>query len=149
MGGYGAVKIGIKRPDLYTFAASFSGAFDPTERSDDMPGFDWENLRPSVLKAFGATDCKGRVDNDLFKLIEGLPANEVSALPYFYFDCGNEDSFLQTNQRLADAMTDRGIAHEFQIIAGGHDWDYWGGRVSKLLSLADERLAPVEAGREG
>jgi putative tributyrin esterase len=149
MGGYGAVKIAIKRPDLYTFAASFSGAFDPTERSDDRPGLDWENLRPSILKAFGVTDCKARVDNDLLKLIEGMPANRVSALPYFYFDCGNEDTFLQANQRLADAMTDRGIAHELQIIAGGHDWAYWSSRVSKLLSLADERLAPVEAGREG
>jgi len=149
MGGYGAFKMAIKRPDLYTFAASFSGAFDPTDRSDDAPGLDWENLRPSILKAFGGTDCKRRVDNDLFRLIEGLPAGSVPALPYFYFDCGNEDSLLQANQRLAQAMTLRGIAHQFQIISGGHDWAYWGGRVSKLLSLADERLAPVEARREG
>jgi enterochelin esterase-like enzyme len=76
-----------------------------------------------------------------------MPANRVWALPYFYFDCGTEDTFLQANQRLADAMTDRGIAHEFQIIAGGHDWAYWSGRVNKLLSLADERLASVEAER--
>jgi len=149
MGGYGAVKMAIKKPDIYTFAASFSGVFDPTERSDDTPGFDWENLRPSILKAFGGTDCKQRVDNDLFKLIEGLPASSIPALPFFYFDCGDEDGFRQANQRLADAMTERGITHQFQIIGGGHDWEYWSGRVSKLLSLADERLTPVEARREG
>lgn len=149
MGGYGAVKMAVKRPDLYAFAASFSGALDPTERSDHAPGFDWENLRPSILKAFGGADCERRFDNDLFKLIEGLPAENIPALPFFYFDCGDEDGFLQANQRLADAMTARGIAHQFQVIGGGHDWAYWGGRVSKLLSLADERLTPDEARMEG
>lgn len=149
MGGYGAFKMAVKRPDLWNFAASFSGAFDPAERSDDTPGFDWENLKPSILRAFGGAASKERFNNDLFKLVEELPAESIPALPFFYFDCGDEDGFLQANKRLANVMTERGIIHKFQVISGGHDWTYWGDRVCALLSMADERLAPVEAIKEG
>jgi putative tributyrin esterase len=145
MGGYGAFKLAFKRPDLFKLAISFSGAFDVAGRSDDAPGFDWENLRPSILKAFGGPGSRTRAENDLYRIIEGLPAETIPKLPLLYFDCGADDHFLQANLRLQAALAARGIAHRFQKIAGGHDWEYWGGRVRPLLSLAAETLA--RAGR--
>lgn len=148
MGGYGAFKLAFKRPDLFALAVSFSGAFDPAERSDDAPGFDWESMRPSILKAFGEAGSSTRAENDLYRIVEELPVETIPTLPYFYFDCGTEDGFLNANLRLKAALTVRGIAHQFQQIAGGHDWEYWDQRVRPLLSLAVEILArPQRAGR--
>lgn len=148
MGGYGAFKLAFKRPDLFALAVSLSGAFDPAERSDEAPGFDWESLRPSILKAFGWAGSSTRAENDLYKIVEELPAEKIPELPYLYFDCGIEDGFLDANRRLGLALSTRGVAHRFQEIAGGHDWEYWDQRVPLLLSLAGEMLAPAAAGRE-
>jgi putative tributyrin esterase len=148
MGGYGAFKLGFKRPELFALAASFSGAFDAPGRSDDAPGFDWESLRPSVLRAFGKPGSRTRSENDLYRIVEELPGEKVPELPFFYFDCGTEDGFLQANLRLKAALATRDIAHRFQQVDGCHDWEYWGQRVRPLLSLAATLLVQP-AGRSG
>ncbi|HET6861919.1 MAG TPA: alpha/beta hydrolase family protein [Pyrinomonadaceae bacterium] len=140
MGGYGAFKFSVLRPDLYQFAASFSGAFDVPERSDDAPGFDWNTLRPSVLQAFGAPGSNTRTRNDLYRLFQSLKAEDINALPYFYFNCGRDDGFMEANVRLNSLFDAFGISHQFAEIEGGHDWDYWGSRLPDLLKMTTERL---------
>ncbi|PWT90425.1 MAG: hypothetical protein C5B55_09785 [Blastocatellia bacterium] len=140
MGGYGAFKYALKKPHLFAFAASFSGAFDAAERTDESPGFNWDELRPSILRAFGEDQSPTRVQNDLFKLFTATRASEIKKLPYFYFDCGCNDGFMEANVRLKQILEEKGIDHYFAAIEGGHDWDYWGSRLPKLLALATERL---------
>jgi putative tributyrin esterase len=140
MGGYGAFKFALKRADLFCFAASFSGAFDPTQRSDDSTGFDWISLRPSVMKAFGPADSLTRRSNDLCYIVEAIPSELKSNLPFFYFDCGVQDAFLEANRRLSKTFSAHGIAHEFNEVPGGHDWDYWNGRVPSLLQMVSSKI---------
>ena len=140
MGGYGAFKFAAKRPDLFNFAASFSGAFDAPKMSDDAPGFDWQSLRPSILKAFGDPGSINRDRNDLFEIFSRIPGDSIEELPYFYFDCGLSDGFLGANLRLEQLMRSRGIAHHFSALQGGHEWQYWASRLPTLFNLASERL---------
>jgi putative tributyrin esterase len=141
MGGYGAFKFALKYPDLFSFAASFSGAFDPTQRSDDSPGFDWDTLRPSIMRVFGPKGSQTRLQNDLWLILESLSPARKSALPFFYFDCGLEDGFLQANRRLCTSLCQSEIPHEFKEIEGGHDWLYWNSRVSELLQLVSSSVS--------
>jgi S-formylglutathione hydrolase FrmB len=141
MGGYGAFKFALKRPDLFCFAASFSGAFDPTQRSDDSPGLDWLSLRPSVMKAFGPVGNPARILNDLGSIVAVMPSESKSNLPFFYFDCGLQDGFLDANRRLSTTFSVQGIAHEFNEVPGGHDWDYWNGRVPTLLQMVSSKIS--------
>src|SRR5258705_144770 len=48
MGGYGALKYGLKHPEQFAFAASINGALDPATRTDDKPGFASDIFRPAV-----------------------------------------------------------------------------------------------------
>jgi S-formylglutathione hydrolase FrmB len=138
MGGYGAFKFALKRPDLFRLAASFSGAFDAPQRTDETPGHDWETLRPSILKAFGSEESETRRHNDLWSILQsGTPAS----LPFFYFDCGTQDGFLQANKNLCTAFCEHGVSHEFREIEGGHDWEYWNSRVADLLQLVSSNLS--------
>ena len=137
MGGYGALKFGIKYPEVFAFTASVSGAFDAPERSDETPGFDWEGLRPSVLRAFGEVGSEIRVKNDLYKLISALSVEDIEKLPLMYFDCGLGDGFLEANRSLATILAARGISYEYQELPGEHDWDYWNQRVQHVLKLAN------------
>jgi len=141
MGGYGAFKFALRYPDRFKLAASFSGAFDAPERSDEAPGFDWDTLKPSVLQAFGASDSITRTRNDVYKLVLSLKVQDIGRLPHFYFDCGASDGFIVANMRLKALFDAIGVVHEFAEVEGGHDWDYWGSRLPGLLKLTVEQLA--------
>jgi putative tributyrin esterase len=138
MGGFGALKFALKRPDLFVFAGSMSGAFDAPQRGAANPGFDWETLRDSVLEAFGGEHSAARIDNDLFRLIGALPAEKISNIPQLYFDCGRADGFLKVNRKLAETLKEKKIAFEYKEIPGGHDWEYWDRQIRVMLEKVDK-----------
>ena len=141
MGGYGAFKFAFRRPEMFRFAASLSGAFHAAEIYADAPDKIREELFPSISEAFGDDNERQREADDLFKIARNFPADRVKQLPYFYFDCGAADSFLPVNERLAELFRQRGILHEFHVFPGGHDWNYWDARVKHLLDLAIAEFA--------
>lgn len=151
MGGYGALKFGLKYPDKFIFAASLSGALDAAARSDEVPGFAWNYLRPSILQTFGATNSPTRSANDLHFLARTLPLERIASLPFFYFDCGTEDGFLETNRELATIFLERKIPHEFRQLPGAHNWAYWDTQVREILKIAWRKMkmsAKQAAGHE-
>jgi S-formylglutathione hydrolase FrmB len=140
MGGYGALKFGLKHPETFIFAGSMSGAFDPAARNETNPGFAWGFLRPSILKVFGPEGSPVRTSNNLHQLFRDLPTDRISSLPYLYFDCGTEDGFLPTNRELATILLERKIPHEYRQLSGTHGWDYWDQQVQEVLRIAAQRM---------
>ncbi|HKC62828.1 MAG TPA: alpha/beta hydrolase family protein [Pyrinomonadaceae bacterium] len=141
MGGYGALKFGVKYPEKFIFAASISGALDPTVRSDANPRNIWSFLRPSVMQTFGAPDNPVRAANDLQKLIRDLQTQQIPSLPFFYLDCGTEDSFITTNREMSAILLERKIRHEFRELPGTHSWAYWDSQVQEVLRLAARKMS--------
>jgi S-formylglutathione hydrolase FrmB len=142
MGGYGAIKFGLKSPQTFALAASMSGAFGMTRFTDEQVPASWRES----LKLFGPAGSQTRKANDLFELIGNVPASQITSLPYFYFDCGTEDSPLifPYNRQLADMMVDRKIPHEYRELPGDHSWAYWDRQVQEILRLAGQKLAAVK-----
>lgn len=141
MGGYGAFKMALRRPEMFCFAASMSGAFHAAEIFNNSTNKNWLELLPSISKVFGDDESNVRSNNDLFKLIENYPPEKLERLPYFYFDCGLEDSFLPENIRLAQVFQNKGISHQFEIFSGGHNWDYWNIQIRNILARAEKRFS--------
>lgn len=137
MGGYGALKFCLKKPDLFVFAGSMSGAFDAPNLIKKNCPKDWKELLPSIEKAFGETNSRHRIDNDLFQIIEQIPTEKIAELPHFYLDCGVYDSFLETNRKLTNLLKDRKIPFEYYEISGGHDWDFWDQQIKKILEKVE------------
>jgi S-formylglutathione hydrolase FrmB len=133
MGGYGALKFGLKHPDNFAFAGSLSGALDPAKRTEEHPGFAWDILRPSLIAAFGAANSPTRETNDLHEIARS--ASDISALPYLYFDCGLEDGFLATNREFAEILVAKKIPHQYRQLPGGHNWEYWDRQVREVLRI--------------
>ena len=138
MGGYGALKYGLKYRDYFAFAGSMSGALDPANRSEEHPGFLWDVLRPSLTVAFGPLNSRVRQDNDLHQIARNLTAADISSLPYLYLDCGLEDGFLGTNRDFAEILLSKKIVHQYRQLPGGHSWEYWDRQVSEILRLYAE-----------
>lgn len=139
MGGYGALKIALRFPEMFSFAASFSGAFESANWSDRSPSpAKWDEYRPSIMRVFGEVGSVARRENDIFRIVED---HEGGNVPDIHFDCGIGDPFLESNHRLSNKMRQHGIDHQFRILPGGHDWDYWTGRGRFLTDLLDRRTA--------
>lgn len=144
MGGYGALKFGMKYPEKFAFAASMSGAVSIASwrHENDIP----LRLRQSVLQIFGAAESPTKNANDLFQLVRAIPADRLASLPFFYLDCGTEDELplLAPNRALADIFVERKIPHEYRQLPGGHRWDYWDAQVQEVLQLSARKMsAPV------
>jgi len=147
MGGYGAIKFGLKSPATFVFAASMSGAFGVTRLTEkEIPAL-WKDS----VKLFGAVGSETRLANDLFEILNKLPAARIGSLPYFYFDCGTEDSpsIFPYNRELSALMFDKKIPHEFRELPGDHSWAYWDKQIPGILKIAAQkmRLPPPKATR--
>ena len=142
MGGYGAIKFGLKSPQTFVFAASMSGAFGVTRFTEQDGNPRWE----SSERVFGPTGSDARKANDLFELIEKLSPSQVSALPYFYFDCGTEDSLrnFKYNRQLSTLMYEKKIPHEFRELPGDHSWGYWDRQIQEVLRIAGQKMPRVK-----
>ena len=67
MGGYGAIKFGLKSPGTFVFAGSMSGAFAaPRLTEEEFAAARWGDS----VKLFGPVGSETRLANDLFALIE-------------------------------------------------------------------------------
>jgi putative tributyrin esterase len=139
MGGYGALKFGLKYPDRFAFAASMSGALAAASWLPEMPlpAF----VKPSIARVYGAADSPVRAQNDIYKIVREMPAERVAALPYFYLDCGTEDGLLANNRDFAALLVEHKIPHEYRQLPGSHSWPYWDKQVQEVLRLAAQRLA--------
>jgi S-formylglutathione hydrolase FrmB len=134
MGGYGALKLGFRHPELFAFAGSTSGALDAASRADDE----------SLVRAFGEANSSARFENDLPRLAREFPEERRGALPFLYLDCGLGDVWLEVNRDFAATLTARGIAHEYRQRPGGHVWPYWDAQGREILRVASDALAAPE-----
>ncbi|MCP9493993.1 MAG: esterase family protein [Pyrinomonadaceae bacterium MAG19_C2-C3] len=149
MGGYGALKFGMKYPDMFAVAASMSGALMAPRWTGTAltAGRDGGNnpfsitLRRSIAQAFGEANNPARDANDLFKIARELPAARRAALPFLYLDCGTEDSLIGVNRELAILLTEQKIPHEYRELPGRHDWKYWDAQVQEVLRLMEKKMS--------
>lgn len=140
MGGYGALKFGIKHPELFAFAASLSGALGAAVWTEnDLRQFG-AALPRSVMQTFGPTGSETRAANDLMKLVREFPAARLASLPYFYLDCGTEDGLLPFSRALTDLLRERKIPYEYRELPGQHNWTYWDAQVLEVLRVAAQKI---------
>lgn len=142
MGGYGAIKFGLKSPQTFVFAASMSGAFGVTRLSEKEIPQRWQES----VKLFGPVGSDTRKANDLFEIIGTLTPVRISSLPHFYFDCGTEDSPLifPYNRELSALMFEKKVPHEYRELPGDHSWGYWDSQVQEILRIAARKMPRVK-----
>jgi S-formylglutathione hydrolase FrmB len=127
MGGYGAVKLALRRPELFDFAGGLSSPLDAPSRPFSIRRpFQWWFHR----SIFGPAGSQTRHDNDPFVLAQSA---DPQTSPYLYLACGDQEGLLPANRAFADRLAQRGIAHEFHVVAGGHNWTQWNRSVPALF----------------
>jgi S-formylglutathione hydrolase FrmB len=133
MGGLGALKFALRYPELFAFAASFSGAFD-VPRLSGLDGAS-DRLSQTARSVYGERDSQTRRDDDLFLLLERIKP-ERTRLPYLYVSVGTNDalsSVMPSNPRLAEALRAHKIQYEYHERPGSHDWRFWDAEIGSAL----------------
>jgi putative tributyrin esterase len=114
MGGFGAVRLGLKYPQRFCSVWAHS------------PGFVTADALPEHWHWSGDAQ-----DLDCFALARDV---DPAALPTITFDCGRDDHLLEQNRRFHTFLDEHGITHVYHERSGGHNWDYWDAHLPEALT---------------
>lgn len=129
MGGFGALKIALRHPDLFGIVAAHSSALMPANPGDLPPQY--QGMVQRMLERGGLDQVFGNpIDTKKWTahmplaLAESMDVDTLKSLQ-IYFDVGSNDryQFAPPNQALDALLTKRKVPHEFELVdGGGHSW---------------------------
>lgn len=155
MGGFGALELAMRFPDRFAAAASHSGVVALLYEGP----YPYVAGHPEQVTLVADVKHWGEVTGGLGAWIRGVfgpdratwVAHDPAALAQqlapgklaLYLDCGTEDMFGLHNAAayVHDLLAARGIAHEFYLGPGGHDFGFWVERVPKSLAYLRDHVA--------
>ena len=147
MGGYGALRNGLKYSDTFGYVAGLSSADivdGLEERTDDAPFF--IESRSYAEAVFGDLSLVRGSDKDI-KHLAGQLKSEGKELPKVYLACGVDDSLLGANKSLKDCFTEHGYDVTYEEGPGAHEWDFWNRHIQKVIDwLPLDGTAGVNSG---
>jgi putative tributyrin esterase len=138
MGGFGAIKLGLRHPDLFAFAGGISSALDVPRR-----GFSIRRLHQSrqYNSIFGPSGSQVRRDNDPFSLARSTSPDSA---PYFFLTCGEQEGLLPVNREFGALLAQRHFRYELHTVQGGHDWNQWNAWLPTLFKSLSEHMKPSD-----
>jgi len=148
MGGFGALQLAMRHPDMFVAAASHSGV-DALLYAGPIPYTKGNVVLQHDVKKWGdglgpfGTWIRDIFGPELARWQSYDPATLVAKLdpkqpaPALYLDCGTEDEFLLHNgmQYVHDLLAERGIEHAYYIGPGRHNFEFWSVRVKNSLEF--------------
>ena len=144
MGGFGAMKLGLKYPHLFQSVSSQSGLLDIELLKEKwmlkmvMPEFleVFGHLEPHQPPSGSSLDLKHIQDNNPFTLIKAKGMNQPP--DWLYFDHGSKEGFdgiTEGNKNLEKHLQERSRQIPAQPFNGesGHNYRFWRSRSGNIL----------------
>jgi len=152
MGGFGALQLALRHPDLYAAAASHSGvdallyvgphpyvAGEVTLLEDAAQWGAQVGPIGAWVRAIFGTDIANWRAHDPAALVQTLVPGTVA----LYLDCGTEDEFALHDGAayLHDLLAARHIEHAYYRGPGHHTFAFWRERLPKSLAFLRDKVA--------
>ncbi len=142
MGGYGAVRNGMKYAENYSRIIGLSSAlfkFESDSRGNGVFG-DSKTARESDMNYLVAYE----------NLKRRVAAGEFP-MPEFYLACGTKDGLLGQTRSFRDLLSSEGVAVTYDEEDRGHDWDFWDSQIKKVIDWLplDEKSGGLGSGNVG
>lgn len=141
MGGYGALKFGVKYPHLFGFAAGLSPSIQFPAGLEDSAIVARRSAasNASVRAAFGSVRTPLWDEQVISLLVEQAVS---SAIPYLYLSAGSSDNIQEVPvqmHQLAHQLRRKKVRFEMHESPGGHDWKFWDSEIATVLSIISRR----------
>lgn len=160
MGGYGAMTLGLRRPDLFVSIASHSGTLSyaktarerleageapqknivPSEaKSEDegevpgviaIPGFTYQYERYPQGIAFATPEQAAAYDP--FTLVGRIPPQNM---PHIYIDCATGDSLIEDARAFMQVLLENELPFTFAQSPGAHGVRYWTRELAQSIAI--------------
>jgi putative tributyrin esterase len=138
MGGYGALKLALRRPQEVGAAAALSGLVPPLDY-DVVGGGSRRHvlLHLALRRTFGRDGRSPAVRrNDLYRLLPGLYDVPPARRPRLLVRAGTDDRYIldEASYLFATVARDNGVEVDLVLEPGTHDWRYWGRTTEEVLA---------------
>lgn len=133
MGGYGAIRNGLKYSDTFGAIVGLSSALitEDIHRTDDNPYFFYRKCYFEYC--FGPSEKVADSDCNPKKLIlDNIKAGKQ--MPRIYLACGVDDFLLNENNDFADFLKENNVEYTYETGPGAHEWDFWDTYIKKAIS---------------
>lgn len=122
MGGYGALKIGMKKCERFSAAAGLSAVADIKDCKNM-----WEK---DMVNIFGE-NIEIPPQDDLFWIAEDCNNNPNK--PRIFMGVGTEDFLYQANKRLKHKFETLNYDFTYKESCGTHNWEFWDQHIQHVL----------------
>lgn len=124
MGGYGALRAALTKPECYARAISIAGALDfPSGMYESIHQLVWNPFKPYSL-CEDPLNVK-ETDSDLFYLARNLK-QAGKEVPGLYLRTGRQDIFCHhMNLAAKTAFEKEGIPFDYKVANAKHEWGFW------------------------
>jgi S-formylglutathione hydrolase FrmB len=133
MGGFGALRNGLKYSDTFGYIVSLSGALHLEQmaaRTEDAPFF--LESKSYTEACFGDLSEVLESDKNPKWLVKQLKKAKKK-IPEIYMACGDQDHLLTVNQEMAEFLRGQGVKVTFEVGPGNHEWDFWDAYIKKAI----------------
>ncbi len=132
MGGYGALRLALQRPEKFCAAASLSGALDLARRlrEADKP---FARIDRREWAGIIGPELKAPADANLW-LLAAKAASSPDLRPSLYLACGTEDELLSDTRIFRQHLDALELPLTYHEGPGAHEWGYWDTEIQKVLA---------------
>ena len=131
MGGYGALRLGLARPEKFAAAASLSGALNLARRLKDADKPASRISKAEWTGIFGPS-LQAPLDADLWLLAQKVAAG-TGLKPELYLACGTEDELIEDTRTFRKHLATQKLTATYQESAGTHEWSYWDAQIRQVI----------------
>ncbi len=135
MGGYGAIKAALLRPELYCAAASFSGVLS-LEVLRVIPN---DPRREEFTWLFGDLEELTGSEHDPAAWLQRAAKNPA-LLPRLFIAVSRQEDIYPLSGMFHAACQSLGVQADYHEEDGGHDWFFWDGQIRRFLAAI---LGPI------
>ena len=146
MGGYGAIRNGLKYSDTFGAIVALSSALVVDETLPvEVPNPRFPSERQDWKQSVFGPDLNAVLTSDRNPkvLVKELLAQKKE-LPAIFMACGTEDFLIEKNKDFVEFLKEQGVPVTFVTAPGGHEWDFWDTHIKKALEWL-----PLEEGVQG
>jgi len=142
MGGYGALKCALSKPEQYGMCGAFSSpclflkeGMENQRENGSKPEFIERYGRKTIedfVLAFG-DQLEWNPQDEILELMKAITNKAV--LPKIYMACGTRDMFLSDHRRFKDEADQSGYVLNYEEWEGAHDFNFFDEGLKRAIGL--------------
>jgi S-formylglutathione hydrolase FrmB len=123
MGGFGAMYLSARHPDLYCAAGSMSGALELSSANRKFTPEEtaWRNKNLAPIVGSEVDNPAFFTANSVVNMVDQIHKNGLPII----FDCGVDDGLIEINREMHRRLVYNHTPHDYTERPGAHNWAYW------------------------